>query len=276
MSSVKWGMPKRRTRIPTREVENFLRDIERGAIALRKLNPGSSVYVHYEASNGWELVIFNDAGCFDWVAHVESPDGRSADSEQLYGQKERLSYEPSYEAQGEIYGIKQYFESDPDFELQGNLFHVDSALPIDITQILTIDDQIKAYFARHPEQLYQLSPRRFEELVAAVLRDFGFDCELTPPTRDGGCDIYAHVRNKITTFLMYVECKRYDATRKIGIDIVQRVHGAANAAGAHKGMIVTTSFFTTPALQEQRRIYTSMDLIDFDVLRSWFKTCWVK
>ena len=98
------------------------------------------------------------------------------------------------------------------------------------------------------------NPRRFEELIAAILKDFGFDTELTPATRDGGRDIYAYVRNAVTSFLMFVECKRWASHRKVGIDVVQRVHGAAKAGGANKAMIVTSSFFTLPAQEERRRI----------------------
>ena len=41
--------------------------------------------------------------------------------------------------------------------------------------ITTIDEQIKSYFKKNPEKLYDLSQRKFEELVAAILKDMGFD-----------------------------------------------------------------------------------------------------
>ncbi len=50
------------------------------------------------------------------------------------------------------------------------------------TTITDIDSELKRYFAKHPEKLYDLSPRQFEELVASILRDFGFDVELTQAT----------------------------------------------------------------------------------------------
>lgn len=128
---------------------------------------------------------------------------------------------------------------------------------------------IKRYLAKHPEKLYDLNPRRFEELIADILKDFGFDTELTKATRDGGRDIYAYVRNAVTSFLMFVECKRWTKTNKVGISVVQRVHGAAKAGGAHKAMIVTTSFFTLPAQQERRKIVKEFDLADYDTLKDW-------
>jgi hypothetical protein len=129
--------------------------------------------------------------------------------------------------------------------------------------------EIKRYFAEHPEKLYDLNPRRFEELIADILRDFGFDTELTKATRDGGRDIYAYVKNTVTSFLMFVECKRWAQHNKVGIEVVQRVHGAAKAGGAHKAMIVTTSFFTLPAQKERRRIEKDLDLADYETLKTW-------
>src|SRR5262249_26534719 len=42
-----------------------------------------------------------------------------------------------------------------------------------------------------PAYLDQLTPRRFEELIASLFRNHGFKVELTARTRDGGYDIVA-------------------------------------------------------------------------------------
>jgi restriction endonuclease Mrr len=145
----------------------------------------------------------------------------------------------------------------------------EDALGSDSPVLMSIYSEIKRYLARNPHKLYSLSPRRFEELVADILRDFGFDVELTPATRDGGCDIYAHVKNQVTQFLMLVECKRWAARKLVGVDIVQRVYGVQQATGANKSMIVTTSFFTKPARSERERFRTQMDLRDYGCLKEW-------
>jgi hypothetical protein len=132
-----------------------------------------------------------------------------------------------------------------------------------------ISAEIKAYLARHPEKLYELTPRKFEELVASILTDFGFTTELTQATRDGGRDIYAYVRNAVTSFLMFVECKRWSPPRKVGIGIVQRILGAAQTGKAHKAMVVTTSYFTKPAQNEQKSASSTLDLKDYDALKQW-------
>ena len=142
--------------------------------------------------------------------------------------------------------------------------------PFDFSLIIDINDTLKKYLAKHPEKLYELTPRRFEMLIADLLRDLGFETELTVATRDGGCDIYAYVKNLITSFLILVECKRW-SKKKVGIDAVQRVYGAVKSQGAHKGMIVTTSFFTKPAQDERTRVSGEMELKDFNDLKSWLQ-----
>src|SRR4028118_269404 len=54
-----------------------------------------------------------------------------------------------------------------------------------------IEAEIISRLAREPEDLYQMQPRYFEELVCALLVDMGLDVHLTPQTRDGGRDILA-------------------------------------------------------------------------------------
>ncbi len=149
------------------------------------------------------------------------------------------------------------------------LFLADQYDVADLARLQCVDDRLKEYFAYHPEKLYSLSPRKFEELIAEILKDFSYECELTPATRDGGRDIYAYAHTGVTSFLMFVECKRYRKDHKVGIDVIQRLHGAAEIAGAHKTMIVTTSFFTKPAYSEQRRINKRMELADYQTLNAW-------
>jgi hypothetical protein len=117
-----------------------------------------------------------------------------------------------------------------------------------------IDAKLIEYFSLHPEQLYSLSPRKFEEVVAEILSGFGFLVELTQRTRDGGRDIIAISSEPIGMKLL-VECKRYGRRKTVGIAPVQRLHGVCRADGATKGILVTTApRFTQPAkrfLKEQ-------------------------
>lgn len=111
-----------------------------------------------------------------------------------------------------------------------------------------IEIEVLAYFGRHPELLHSLPPRKFEEIVAAVFRNNGFEVELTPETRDGGVDIIAVQKNSFGgNTLHLVECKRYLPENKVGIGIVQRMLGVVEQHRATQGLIVTTSSFSRDA-----------------------------
>jgi hypothetical protein len=135
--------------------------------------------------------------------------------------------------------------------------------------IVSINDEIKRYLATHPEKVYNLNSRNFEELIADILHDFGFDVELTKATRDGGVDIYAYVRTEVCNFLVFVECKKWAPDHHVGLDIVQRLFGVQQSGQANKSMIITTSFFTGPAIKEVKRYNGMMELRDYNALKAW-------
>ena len=137
--------------------------------------------------------------------------------------------------------------------------------------ITSIDDEVKKYLKKHPEKLYELSPRKFEELVASILKDMGFDVELTQATRDGGRDIIAHVRNAVCSYLTHIECKRYAADNKVGVGIIREVIGVHHIRKATKSIIVTTSFFSHDALKEAERMENQLDLKDFSDIKAWLQ-----
>ncbi len=112
----------------------------------------------------------------------------------------------------------------------------------------SIELEVLDYFGRHPELLHSLPPRKFEELIATIFRNNGFNVELTPETRDGGVDIFAVQKDGFGgSILNIVECKRYSPEYKVGIGIVQRMLGVVEQHRATQGVIVTTSSFTRDA-----------------------------
>lgn len=137
--------------------------------------------------------------------------------------------------------------------------------------ITDIDDQVKTYFKNHPEKLYDLEPRKFEELVASILSDLGFDVELTKATRDGGRDIIASIKNSVSSYLTYVECKKYSANHKVGVGIIREVVGVHNSRKPAKSIIVTTSFFTKDAKEEANIFENQLDLKDYSDLKTWLQ-----
>lgn len=135
--------------------------------------------------------------------------------------------------------------------------------------VTDINEELKKYFKKYPEKLYDLSSRKFEELVASILQDFGFRVELTKSTRDGGSDIIASIKNAITSFLLLVECKKYSQDNKVGVGIIREVAGVHTLRQPSKSIIVTTSFFTNDAIKEAHFFKEQLELKDYNALKGW-------
>jgi len=146
----------------------------------------------------------------------------------------------------------------------------DKETPEKSSVILTdINMELKRYFNKHPERLYDLSPRKFEELIASILEDLGFDVQLTKATRDGGTDIIAYIRNSVCEFLTLVECKKYAPDNKVGVGIVREVSGVHHLKNASKSIIVTTSFFSKDAVEMAKAIEHQLELKNYEDLKVW-------
>lgn len=101
-----------------------------------------------------------------------------------------------------------------------------------------------------PKAIHQLTPRQFEQLVAEILEELGFQgIELTPRSGDKGRDVVALQRVNGIPILFAFECKRNAPHRKIGVGVVRTLLGTINQAStrADVGVLVTTSTFTQGA-----------------------------
>jgi len=116
--------------------------------------------------------------------------------------------------------------------------------------------------------LHSLPWKQFEELVAHVLEAHGW--EITPMgyTKDGGVDIAA-VRPLAPgiRFNMMVQCKRFSAVRKVGVELVRQVWAVKSEKGFHQAMLATTSTFTSGA-KETAAIW-DLELKDRDDILAW-------
>ena len=137
--------------------------------------------------------------------------------------------------------------------------------------VTDISDEVKKFFKKYPQKLYDINPRKFEELIASILEDLGFNVELTKATRDGGRDIIANIKNTVVNFLAYVECKRYAPDNKIDVGIIRQVSGVHYLRKPSKSIIVTTSFFTKDAQEEAKLIENQLELKDFNHIKDWLE-----
>jgi hypothetical protein len=97
--------------IPVKELNDFLRAIESGEILLTTPRSPMEVYsgnMTYRASNGWEIVIFNDSGEWDYVDSISTADGRVYRFEDMDGDYLELEdYEPPEEVIEQRYGFQR-------------------------------------------------------------------------------------------------------------------------------------------------------------------------
>lgn len=118
-----------------------------------------------------------------------------------------------------------------------------------------------AAFLREPTLLQTMPWRKFEELVAEIfLRTGAQDVVLMRGTKDGGKDIVARVLRNGIPVICYVQCKRYAAARRIGVETVRALLGTVRADGseAQHGALVTSAYFT----RDSRRFIASQSALE--------------
>lgn len=116
------------------------------------------------------------------------------------------------------------------------------------------------------ENVYNLSSREFEELVAEVFMRQGYSVEVTPATRDGGCDIIATRNIGGLPFMLLIECKRYGKNNHVGVQLVRSLLGVQTDRKANKAVLVTSSSFSRDAKKFAERQQHLISLVDFDEL----------
>jgi len=124
---------------------------------------------------------------------------------------------------------------------------------------------------KDPEQLRELDPPLFEAVIAELLAGFGWEVSLTPPTRDGGYDILgvtADASGLKTSWV--VECKRYAADNKVGVEIARQLAGVKGHIGVPNAVIVTTSSFTA-GVHEFSAARHDLSLVDFAAIVKWLQ-----
>ena len=132
-----------------------------------------------------------------------------------------------------------------------------------------LDQELYAHFASHPGRLSNLQWRDFEKIVAALLESQGYKVELGPGSNDGGTDIRLIQRDPIGDILTLVQVKRYRPDRKIKLEAVQALHGAATADSADRSMFVTTSAYLPSAEKFAARHNVPMTLHTSTDVQQW-------
>jgi restriction system protein len=102
--------------------------------------------------------------------------------------------------------------------------------------------QKKADDARNVEDLRQLSPKEFEDLVVEYYSTLGNKAKRTGSTGDHGVDVIVNTANGEK---WVIQCKRWRGS--VGEPIIRDFHGVVQHEKADKGEIITTGTFTAQA-----------------------------
>lgn len=202
---------------------------------------------------GYAILARHEDGRYRWMEGEVSIESRDKAGAEIVSTMERM--ERTDQAEEALFNATEPADSEPD----GSILVTD------------INTELKQYLNKHPEKLYDLSPRKFEELIASILEDLGFDVELTQATRDGGSDIIAYIRNAVCEYLTLVECKKYAPENKVGVGIIRQVTGVHHIKRATKSLIVTTSYFSPDAIKEAKAFENQLDLKDYEAIKDWLR-----
>jgi restriction system protein len=98
------------------------------------------------------------------------------------------------------------------------------------------------------EMLLKLNPKDFEALTAKLYRKMGYSVDLTPYSKDDGADLVCYRDDPGRRELLIVQCKRH--TKNVGVKDLKELLGTVLDRKATKGVLVTPSGFTKPAINK--------------------------
>lgn len=221
-------------------------------------------------ARSWTDLFFGKYEYWDWIFDLDV-------SEQYGAQVHRLSRKLAQVTDQEIHGIHVpgIFAGDtvPDLRLPEFVVERYHRLRKD-TQIVVptlslIHDTLLERLRQNPDELHNIGPRQFEELICELLLRLGWDVELTPESRDGGYDIVGFSGNTGGVKTSWIiECKKYAPHRKVGVGVVRALCGVKEQIKVANAMIVTTSTFTRGA-QELTNSRWDLSLRDYNNVFEW-------
>jgi transcriptional regulator with XRE-family HTH domain len=140
---------------------------------------------------------------------------------------------------------------------------------------LDVTPQLLVLLRDNPGELRNLSPERFEHVVAERIDRMGYDVQLTGATtrRDGGIDLIAVPKIRtLGSFLLAAQIKHHRGDRHTGRQDVDRLL-AWKDSDFRVGVMVTNTAFTKDArwLADQANSRAFLRLRDFEDLKRWLR-----
>lgn len=108
--------------------------------------------------------------------------------------------------------------------------------------------------------IFDLTPREFENEIAAIYSKLGYEVKITTYTNDKGVDVIA-IKEKVK---FAIQCKRLQKDKVISRPELQKLYGGMASVKARRGIFVTTCKFSAPALEFARN--NRIECIDLEQL----------
>ena len=106
--------------------------------------------------------------------------------------------------------------------------------------------------------LQELEWKRFEDVVAAYVKQLGLTARTTRIGADGGIDVLVYKTGQERP-VMVIQCKAWD-TYRVGVKPVRELYGVMASEGVKEGAFFTTGEFTPEAVEFARG--KDLDLVD--------------
>ncbi len=135
--------------------------------------------------------------------------------------------------------------------------------------VVVVDPRVIEFLSKDPKRLFTLSPRQFEELVAELMHRLGYSVQLGQLGRDGGVDVFAERPSEVGDELVLIQCKQFRVDRKVGEPIIKQLHADVHDRSATRGLVATTSYFSSTALTYIEHYRYRLSGVDQDELIEW-------
>lgn len=113
---------------------------------------------------------------------------------------------------------------------------------LDIAEISTPANEVRNYLRARYNSRFDVHPRKFEEVVASVFNNFGYDTKLTSYSNDGGIDV---ILSGPDHQKIGVQVKRHRG--RIAVEQIRSFLGALIVNDCVRGYFVTTSIYQSGA-----------------------------
>ena len=172
------------------------------------------------------------------------------------------------------YGKYEQLTSRFAINFNAQIFSEESRVVGSVVQVANVE--LMRWLKDHPNDLFRVHPGTFEQIVAEIFKDQGFDVEVLGSWNeaDGGIDIIAIRKDTLAgPFRVGIQCKRYVKTRVVKADLVWALEGRLDKFHLNKGVLATTAHFEKSVFSDLKDHLWRIELRDFEMLKRDLQ-CW--